>query len=164
MNLKNTERRLLVALGLLVSANVALSQTVLYEEQFDGAGNGYNPDSTTAMLGDADWVDFGNGILPNFEGNEGYFTAVGGTESVLTGSSNSGDPQIRTDFAVGIPKANVGRIEIRARVDVDKNNAFESGDVLTAGAISLFWGTNAYVFPGGRPGQLECEHLPRRSR
>lgn len=152
MNFKNAKRRRLAALSLLASASLAPAQTFVYNEEFDGNGNGYNPDSATALVGDADWVDTGNRIIENFAGNEGYFTAVGGTESVLTGRSNSGDPQLRTDFAIGVPKADVGRIELRLRIDLDQDDDFDSDDALIPSVISFFWGTNTYVEPGAGNG------------
>lgn len=141
----NHKRRLIPALCVLAIACVQ-AQTTLYEEQFDNAGNGYNPDASTAMVGDNDWVDFANRIANNFDGNEGYFTAVGGTESVVTGSSNSNDIQIRTDFDVGLNKTEVGRIEVRVRIDLDQNDVYD--DALVSSDLSLFWGSITYGTPG----------------
>lgn len=146
MKSKKTTIPYLTAAGLLAGMSLLPGQTYIYNEEFDGTGNGYNVDSTTAVLGEDDWVDFANRITTDFSGNEGYFTAVGGTESVLTGASNSGDLQIRTDFAVGILKEEVGKIELRVRADLDQLGNYN--DSLTAANVSLFYGTNTYVNPG----------------
>ncbi|MGB6220289.1 hypothetical protein [Haloferula sp.] len=150
--MKNYRTKLLSLslLGTLAFAGSGQAQTLVYNEEFDGTGNGYNPDSTTAMIGDDDWVDFQNRIDNDFSGNEGYFTAVGGSETVLAGRSNSGDLQVRSDFAPGIEKGSVGRIEIRARIDLNQNDIYD--DALTAPNLSLFWGTNSYVTPGAQNG------------
>lgn len=139
-----------ILLQTLVLADFVYAQTVIFEEQFDGAGPGYNIDSTTALTGENDWVDFVNRITVNAAGNEGYFTAADGAETVLTGAANGNDPQIRSDFSVGIPKADVGRIEIRTRIDIDQNGTYD--DSLTASHLSLFWGSNPYVEPGAANG------------
>lgn len=143
-------RPALLLLGLLASVNLIHAQTVIYQEEFDGNGNGYNPDAATAMVGDDDWVDFGDRFSANFSGNEGYFTALGGSETVLTGSATSGDPQLRTDFSPAIDKTRVGRIEVRARIDVDQNGIYD--DALTLARLSLFWGTGGYANPGAANG------------
>ena len=150
MRTKQPNLATLLALGLLTCT--ASAQTYIYEEDFDGTGNGYNPDSTTAMVGDDEWVDFADRIIDNFSGNEGYFTAVGGTESVLTGGANSNDPQVRTDFSVGINKSEVGRVELRVRIDMDKDSDYDAADTLDTSNISLFWGTSTYVNPGAANG------------
>lgn len=139
-----------IALGLLASISSTHAQTLVYDEEFDSTGNGYNIDASTAIIGDDDWVDFGNRVTTDFNGNEGYFTADSGSETVLAGRSNSGDLQIRTDFAPGITKDEVGRIEIRARIDIDQNDAYD--DTLVASSLSLFWGTDTYVVPGAQNG------------
>lgn len=146
----NHKKRLVPALCVLSIAS-ATAQSTLYEEQFDNTGNGYNADAGTAMIGDNDWVDFANRVANNFDGNEGYFTAVGGTESVLTGSSSgNGDLQIRTDFDLGLSKSEVGRIELRVRIDLDQNDVYD--DSLTGNDLSLFWGSNTYITPGAQNG------------
>ncbi|MBK1828854.1 hypothetical protein [Haloferula rosea] len=150
MKLKQSNLATLLALGFLTTTVSA--QTFIYEEEFDGTGNGYNPDSMTALAGDDDWVDFANRIGNNFSGNEGYFTAAGGTESVITGGATSNDPQVRTDFAVGINKSEVGRVELRVRIDKDQDSDYDAADALVAADVSLFWGTNTYVNPGAANG------------
>lgn len=126
------------------------SQSVIFEDEFDDTGKGYNLDSLTANAGENDWVDFANRITTNTAGNEGYSTAADGDETVLTGSASGNDPQIRSDFAVGIAKSEVGRIEIRARLDADQNGNYD--DSLNGTSISLFWGNNSYVEPGSANG------------
>lgn len=120
---------------------------VLFTEQFDGNGADYNVNSTTALAGENDWVDFSNRItVSDIGGVEGYTTAAGGTETVLAGSSNSNDPQIRNDFSIGIAKADITGFTLRIRIDNDDNGAFD--DALVATNFDLFWGANAYGNPG----------------
>lgn len=114
---------------------------VLYLEDFDGNTNGYNANSTTASLGDNDWVDFSNRIT-----GDSYTTATGGTETVLKGNSNSNDPQIRTDFELGIPKTNVESLSLRIRINKDQANGFD--DSLVNSDFTVFWGSTAYTNPG----------------
>lgn len=127
--------------ALSLSALPSVFGAVLYEEQFDGNTNGFNPVSTTASVGDNEWVDFANRIA-----SDSYTTATLGTESVLAGVSNSNDPQVRSDFGFGIAKADVRSMVLRIRVDSDQNGIFD--DTLTAATISLFFGTTSYVNPG----------------
>jgi hypothetical protein len=150
MNIRKPHALATLLLGALATTSLIQAQTLIYDEEFDGTGNGYNVDSTTALAGDDDWVDFDNRVTTDFSGNEGYFTAVGGSEGVLAGRSNSGDLQIRTDFSPGIDKTQAGRIEIRVRIDLNQNDIYD--DDLTAANLSLFWGTSTYVSPGAQNG------------
>lgn len=143
----------LASLVLILAAAPLSATTIAYFEEFDGNTNGYNPDSTTANLGDDDWVDFANRISTNFSGFEGYTTAVGGVESVLTGGSNSNDPQIRADFGFGIDKSTVTQFALRIRADVDQNGTYD--DSLAAGEFNVFWGTDQYVHPGAQNGNSQ---------
>ncbi|MEP4079385.1 hypothetical protein [Haloferula sp.] len=135
--------------GLLTSASLSHAQTILFQEEFDGT-TGYNPDSNTAMVGENDWVDFANRISGNFNAVEGYATAVGGTETVVTGSSATGqnDPQIRSDFATNFDKTMVGRVELRIRLDSDKDDDFDSDDTVVATNVTIAFGTSQYINPG----------------
>lgn len=130
---------------LLILASTSASTTaygaVLFTEDFDGNTNGYNTSSTTALAGDNDWVDFANRIT-----GDSYTTAAGGTESVLTGISNGNDPQIRTDFELGINKSSVESFSLRIRIDKDQANGYD--DALEDGDFFVFWGSTAYVNPG----------------
>ncbi|MFC7336031.1 hypothetical protein ACFQY0_02485 [Haloferula chungangensis] len=138
----------LAALSLLAGMSLLNAQTI-YNEEFDGLGNGYNSDSATAVAGDDDWVDFNNRITTDFSGNEGYFTAVGGTETVLTGASNAqNDPQVRSDFSPGLNQADIGRVELRIRIDTDLDLDYDADDSIAAEFVELSWGFAGYVSPG----------------
>ena len=139
---------LCVAIGVSTTS----AATVAYLDEFDGNTNGYNPDSTTAVAA-GDWVDFANRIGNDFSGNEGYTTAVGGSETVLTGGANSGDPQIRADFGIGIDKTTVAEFALRLRADVDQNSTYD--DALVNANFNLFWGTDQYVHPGAQNGNSQ---------
>ncbi|MEP4079386.1 PEP-CTERM sorting domain-containing protein [Haloferula sp.] len=119
----------------------ATQGAVLYSEEFDGNTNGYNVNSTTAMVGDNDWVDFSNRI-----NSDSLTTASGGSESVLAGTSASNDPQVRSDFGFGIDKADVESFVLRIRIDKDNANGFD--DTLVNGDFTVFWGSTSYVNPG----------------
>lgn len=138
--MKASEKLSLAIVTSLSLSPIALS-AVLYEEQFDGNTNGFNPDSTTALAGDNEWVDFSNRIA-----SDSYTTATLGTESVLAGVSNSNDPQIRSDFGLGISKADVRSIVFRIRVDADQNGIYD--DALSATTALFFFGTSSYLNPG----------------
>lgn len=129
-----------VILTALITSNSAFGAT-LYFEDFDGNTNGYNPVSTTAVAGDNDWVDFNNRMT-----SDSYTTASGGTESVLAGTSNGNDPQIRTDFALGIDKSSVQSFSLRIRIDKDNANGYD--DALVNEDFNVFWGSTAYGNPG----------------
>lgn len=138
-----------VALG---ASSVAQADVVAYFEDFDGNTNGYNVSSTTALVGDSDWVDFNNRIVASDIGTmvEGYTTASTG-QTVLAGSSNGNDPQIRSDFGFGIDKTTVTQFQLRLRVDKDDDGVFNSAldvDDLANGDFDLFWGSTQYVNPG----------------
>jgi hypothetical protein len=114
------------------------AQTVLFEEQFDGT-IGYNPDSATALSGDGDWVDFSNRITDPFSGNplsEGYATAVGGSETVVTGKANHNDPQLASPtLAITEPTSK------RVAVEID----FAADPGTTVGG-TLFWSVDGSAF------------------
>ena len=74
---------------------------------------------------------------------EGYTTAVGGTETVLAGTVNIGDIQIRTDFDVGITDATLVT-NISWRVRSDKNNDGIFSEYVGLSEIQLFHGTNTF--------------------
>ena len=139
-------------LTLIASASVFVATSsfaaTLYVEEFDGSTNGYNPSSTTAIIGDNDWVDFSNRIS-----SDSYTTAAGGVESVLAGTSSSGDPQVRSDFSIGIDKTTVESFILRLRVDKDGLNGFD--DALVNADFNVFWGTDPYVNPGAANGNTQ---------
>ncbi|GAA5478446.1 hypothetical protein [Haloferula helveola] len=137
-----------VLLGL---ASPVTAQVVLLQEEFDNT-RGYNPDSATALVGDGDWVDFGNRLTDSFAASEGYATADGGTESVLTGEPTSADPQVRSDFALGIPKNQVGEVTLRIRADVNNDDVFDASDVMIPGDVSLFYTVAQFGEPGATNG------------
>lgn len=139
----------LIVVALLVTATTSAKASVIaYFEDFDGNTQGYNPDSTTASLGDDDWVDFMNRIS-----NDAYGTASTG-ESVLAGNSSSNDPQVRADFGIGIDKTTVKEVAMRIRIDSDQNGMYDDS---IAGNVdfSLFWGTDQYVHPGANNGNSQ---------
>lgn len=125
----------------LVTTAAPVCGAVLFIEEFDGNTNGYNANSTTALVGDNDWVDFSNRI-----NSDSYTTASGGTESVLAGISNSNDPQVRADFALGIDKSSVQSFALRIRIDKDNTNGYD--DTLVNTDFTVLWGSTAYVNPG----------------
>jgi hypothetical protein len=136
---------LLILATVLVVTSATQASTV-FSEEFDGT-IGYNSDSTTAVIGDNDWVDFANRITTDFNGSEGYATASGGgSETVLAGAAGNNDPQVRSDFEPGFDKTLVDGLELRLRVDVDNNSAYD--DALVAANLSVFWGTSPYATPG----------------
>ena len=103
----NHSLKLSAFLTLLGGAHLSYGAT-LFVEEFDGNTNGYNSDSTTAAAGDNDWVDFSNRMT-----SDSYAVASGGTESVLASTSASNDPQVRSDFALGLNKASIESFELR---------------------------------------------------
>jgi len=130
----------------------------LFNEEFDGTV-GYNVSSATALVGDNDWVDFSDRLTASavgLGGIEGYATAFGGTETVLTGAPRAGqnDPQIRSDFEPGFDKTLVNGLELRLRIDLNLNGTYD--DTLTAANFNVYWGTQAYATPGAvnGPSQL----------
>jgi hypothetical protein len=141
-------KKTLCGLTILAAMTFCLSaQTVLFEEQFDGT-IGYNPDSATAVGGDNDWVDFSNRLTNPFSGSEGYATAVGGSETVLTGEPTHNDPQIRSDFNVGLNKLLVGQAVMRIRADMNDDGIYNASDALTAADVSAFYTLAPFTSPG----------------
>ncbi len=145
------KRIILTSLLVVVFCGVSAQAAVLFEDEFDGNGHGYNPNAATAQSGDYDWVDFGNRMTASdiSIGIEGYTTASGGTESVLAGASGAeqNDPQIRSDFSIGLPDAYfVTDIVLRVRADLDDNGVFD--DTLTEADVDVFFGNFTYVVPG----------------
>lgn len=136
----NHSLKLSAFLTLLGGAHLSYGAT-LFVEEFDGNTNGYNSDSTTAAAGDNDWVDFSNRMT-----SDSYAVASGGTESVLASTSASNDPQVRSDFALGLNKASIESFELRLRIDKDGANGYD--DTLANGDFNVFWGSTAYVNPG----------------
>lgn len=128
-------------------------QSILFEEQFDGT-IGYNPDSATALVGEDDWVDFGNRFTTDFNAVEGYTTSAPGGETVLAAAAAAGqnDPQLRTDFVVDVERALVGRIEFRIRIDTEGDNDYDTDDSINATQLSLFYTTSPYGNPGATNG------------
>jgi hypothetical protein len=116
---------------------------VLFLEEFDGNNKAYAV--TADGSSDGKWADFGNRITARDIGDsvEGYTTAVGGTETVLAGTANNNDIQIRSDFNVNITNATSAN-NISWRVRVDKNDDGVFGEEIGQLDVELLYGTNRY--------------------
>jgi len=127
--IKRTKVAILAA-AMISLCNYAMAD-VVYE--FDGT-QGYNDGTGTATPGT--WIDFGNRI------NGDSLGTASTLESVVLGTSNSNDPQIRSDFNPVIDATTVIGFQLRVRIDEDGLMGFN--DTLVAGDAGVFYGTAPY--------------------
>ena len=136
-------RKNLIGMAALVTSIATAQGKVIFLEQFDGSNKAYAVTNDVTTSGK--WVDFGSKITARDIGTpvEGYTTAAGGTETVLAGTVNLSDVQIRSDFNVGIADATLVT-NISWRIRVDKNNDGVFNDVINGSDVDIFYGTNTF--------------------